>query len=851
MRSKRAVTIATAAVFVLLEAGSCKRLHLRSPVTTSVQQPQPTQAARPCSGTPLLCAGHQPLTTPFRERYPSLSNRYRLRGVHYFQGRWPYTFWDALRVTQLDSDFREISSYGFNTIILFLGWGNFQSTIYPPTYNEANFKKLDAVIEAARRNGLWVVLRVATPENVPRDVPGYGPFNIPDLMFAPKQIDAIAELFMTVSKRVAKYDNVYGLFNSWEDFSQYLSLITYDRKTRLDFENRRGIFRAYLRSHGSLESWNQRWGTSYARFEDIPLPAAGEPALADYVDMIAEYVNQAILAKIHVDNNVGLGYELRLDKEMIKVGDQITWHGYETGYKLPPQFTFIAAYYNPFWGAPNDGGFITPDFAAMMSQRVLHDITSNSNGLPVFFEQINLADDTPRYTRSNSKLRYPGDEATAVRKILPVLLRRTVGYGLWTHRDYVANMLFDSAFIAESSAWKATPALTLTTRDDGEKEAVFVPGQKVEQTTPEHFNPGKVSDVAYRFDITASLPTTQTNPATIELSITSPQGKQASKTIAIEPGPSRRYTVTLPELGTTTTELHVTIAASQQNRSPIHVAEVRLWNHLMATGVVDVEGRPRRSRVIAYQSENDAWNCIEAGQAVPASYATAPTSDACVDCTGIFEDGWAGQNTMLPLYLPFVTSPVTLEAYVPSSMNGTSGLQVEVRWLDAPRGTKPVVQTLKPGTNVIAIPNPPGSMTGDRTLVVRTNKTFRAPGDLRDLGYRLVRYGDVSLKQLPLGAPADGEFVTAIPAPDGNRLLVYGHADAASTFAVSVEPRGHIAQEFAVQPGDFHLVVPLWSERLSGRPEVFIHIRRTSGSGHLRITSLTGENERTPNDIYR
>jgi len=134
-------------------------------------------------------------------------------------------FWDSLRAEQLDADFREIRSYGFNTIVLFLGWGTFQARMSPPLYDEANFKKLELVIEAARRNDLWVVLRVGTPEAVPSDLPGSGPYQIPDLMFEPKQIDALADLFVTVSKRVARYDNVFGLFDSWEDFSQYLTLI--------------------------------------------------------------------------------------------------------------------------------------------------------------------------------------------------------------------------------------------------------------------------------------------------------------------------------------------------------------------------------------------------------------------------------------------------------------------------------------------------------------------------------------------------------------------------------------------------------------------------------------------------
>ncbi|MGH9895648.1 MAG: hypothetical protein ACREA0_27425, partial [bacterium] len=150
---------------------------------------------------------------PFVERRPSPQNRFRLRGVHYFQRGWPYTFWDALRVSELDRDFAEIRGYGFNTIVLFQSWGKFQNRMSPATYDDAAFRKLDAVISAAKRHGLWVVLRVGTPEFHPSDMPNARPYNIPDLMFEDSQIEALAALFRETSRRIGHHKNVYGLFN--------------------------------------------------------------------------------------------------------------------------------------------------------------------------------------------------------------------------------------------------------------------------------------------------------------------------------------------------------------------------------------------------------------------------------------------------------------------------------------------------------------------------------------------------------------------------------------------------------------------------------------------------------------
>ena len=106
---------------------------------------------------------------PFVWQRPALDNHSRLRGVHYFQRGWPYTFWDTVRLPRLDDDFRLIRSHGFNTIVLMMSWGKFQTRIDPRTYDDAMFAKLDAIMTKAREHGLWVIIRVGTPEYVPAD----------------------------------------------------------------------------------------------------------------------------------------------------------------------------------------------------------------------------------------------------------------------------------------------------------------------------------------------------------------------------------------------------------------------------------------------------------------------------------------------------------------------------------------------------------------------------------------------------------------------------------------------------------------------------------------------------------
>ena len=173
--------------------------------------------------------------------------------------------------------------------------------------------------------------------------------------------------------------------------------------------------------------------------------------------------------------------------------------------------------------------------------------------------------------------------------------------------------------------------------------------------------------------------------------------------------------------------------------------------------------------------------------------------------------------------------------------------------MDAPLDSRGTVRQIKTGLNAISISSGGAiSNLGDRILLVRANRTFRVSNDLRDLAFRVVRFGNLSTKSLAFGEPTDGDFVAAIPEPTANRLKVHGRLDGVSTFSLTVEPRGHVPQEFTLeQPGGFDIEVPLWSERLAGKAEVFFRVRRIKGIGHLRIISLRGENERTPNEVYR
>jgi hypothetical protein len=785
---------------------------------------------------------------------PALDNLCRLRGVHYFQNAWLYTFWDVFRESRLDSDFALIRSHGFNTIILLQSWGKFQPTINPVSYDDLMFDRLDAIVAAAAKHAIWVVLRVGTPEHLPRDLQQSDSPLPPDPMFDERECMALADLFEKTSGRMQKHLNVYGLFNSWEDVSQYLMVIRQDEGARREYENRYGLFRAYLRANGTLEAWNAKWGTSYDSFDEIPTPAVGTTALTDYIDFVGSRINETILSRIQVSPEMKLGYEIRLEAERAVRDGQPVWYGYEKSFQLPENYSFIAAYYNPYWGVPNEGGFISPEQAFFMMRQSLALIEAHSNGLPIFYDQINLADDTPAFTRTNSKLRYPDDEARAANLILPFVLHRTLGYSVWAFRDYVGNVLRDSSFFDMTPVWERSRPFTYITDARGEQRLLFRPADVISQVFASHKSPGGDSGVAYRFDADAYVEAEgekSTEPQRIDLLIRTLGGKEVTATLEVHSSSPARHTVLLPEIGTDQ-PVSIRLTAHGTNTAPIAVADVRLWNHLMATGIVDQENHPRRSRSLVYREANLLWEQYEAGAAVPALEPLLQSCTQTYHCTGVDPNGWVGKAAIIPVYVAGASERLSLTIDVPAELPIEVGDRLDIMWRDAVPDDAILSVLFQHGTltiDVSVVPRADGSTVGDRLLVLKPDCRCR---NRHGLGFRFISIG-TKVTPLQLGQPLGGVYTLSISDNlAGNRLVVGGSTSGDGLFAVTLHVKGHppVKAQVTTTSGTWQARIPMWREYAREDPQLFVEVQRVSGSGSLTVDRVTGESERTPNDIY-
>jgi hypothetical protein len=721
----------------------------------------------------------------------------------------------------------------------------------PPTYDDAMFAKLDAIMTRAREHGLWVVIRVGTPEYVPLDLPNSGSYNIPDLMFEPEQLDALAGLVLEASRRLQPHANLYGLFHSWEDFSQYLHILSLDEPARLAFENRSQRFRRYLRDRGSLAEWNGRWQTAYKSFDEIPIPTYRSTALRAYIDFISDYIVAENLSRMKPAPGVALGYEARLDREPVVLDGRTDWYGYERTFRLPSQYSFLAGYYNPYWGASNDGGFITPEEAARNFSVLLDAIQAHAD-LPVFFDQLNLADDTPRFTRTNTKLRYPHDEARAAELILPPLFQRSLGYSLWTWQDYVGNVVADGSFLSASGAWKTSGTLAHDLDAAGERRLRLAPGQRLEQKVSMSFNPGRGTRVPYRFDLEAAVPAGSAQA--LRVRIASDRGREVVREISVEGRHLRRYQVILDDLGDEEPAT-VIVEAGGANSSAVQIDDVRVWNHEMATGLADSEGVLRRSRAQTYQRLNLEWDAIETGTALPARETTRQTCSEPIACSGVHSDRWVGPRAMIPVYVPFAAGTVDFTYVLPEGAGHASPPQLHLRWLDSPPAEPDVVVTLQPGQHTVAVPVQRSTAAvgsparaGDRVLVARTTSSYRTGRDLRDLSFQFVSLG-TDPPVLPLGQTLSGRYRATIDAPDANRVVLRGRMTGTAACVLSMSTRGLPPVATTLRPGEaWQARAPVWRERLQGRPELFLDVPAACG---LTIDAIERESERTPNTVYR
>ena len=75
-----------------------------------------------------------------------------------------------------------------------------------------------------------------------------------------------------------------------------------------------------------------------------------------------------------------------------------------------------------------------------------------SGGKPVYLDQFLFTDNTVGYEH-NAQLR-DDEKSLYLDGVAPILKNSTMGYGIWTYRDYGDNKLFNAQFALGMDGWR-------------------------------------------------------------------------------------------------------------------------------------------------------------------------------------------------------------------------------------------------------------------------------------------------------------------------------------------------------------------------------------------------------------
>jgi hypothetical protein len=648
-----------------------------------------------------------------------LDPRFRIAGVHFWQGNWNYNFWSNLRTSRVRDDLRRIRSLGFNTIVLTVPWGTFQTDAYPPRYDGEAFDRLSLVLDEAWKEHLYVVLRVGTLEHIPRGIDGET-FSAPYVFFDERELHAYADLFRETAKHLSRHPNLLFLFFSWEDLTAFLRIGQLGEGERVAYARRAPDWGRHLATR-PLESWNREWGTSYESYEAIGIPPYGKIGFEEFLRFADDHLLNVVLPMIATaarsgSPDVRLSYEVRIDGEPITVDGKTRYVGHEITWPLRAGYPVTTAYFNPYWGAPNQGDTISPDDALRNFSTLLGRLHRATHDKPIFFDQLNFVDSTPAF-RHNSRLAGEPEIADFLRRALPLIQQQSLGYALWSLDAYEGNVLENSRFERGTASWQssasAEPTDGVAIRTDPLTRDHYVslaPGASIAQSVRAGWNPGTATpDVPYTLRVRAR----SAAGGALEIRYQRPGALGAEPTTPTTIAPHAEwgaFQVQVPF----SPECRVVFAST--GSAPVDLDDVSLFNHVQESALFDPEGRPlgRRAEVVA--SANRRWS--GAGDARGRSIAAAASPVAAPP--GTTDDGWLLADARIPLSIPASAKAIELDLYLPETpeWRGGNGFDASIEHgslgsFDVPPGESRVVLPLD-GSDV---------PRGDQILRLRFRRT--------------------------------------------------------------------------------------------------------------------------------
>jgi len=392
-----------------------------------------------------------------------------------------------MRMSDVDTDFKTIKANGFNTVVLAIPWAEFQPVFEPCClYNDVAFQKLDLIMQKAEAIDLKVLFRLGylwsfdPTQQAPGMERSYMPFT------DDRALEAFAKLARRLADRVQPYKYFSFAFLSWEDFFLH-GLFLEENRAKTQNTVLETQYKYFLRETFSLQQLREFFPNQrIISYDDVPFPVSevttknGDSRLVLF-HRFWDYLLIERLFKHILSVFPRLTMEVRIDGDrFITENSDLKWLRHFDSYEIP-QSDIVVGYYAPFWGMQNKRDFIGSNRAIEQLRVLIQEMREHSKKRNVFIDQLNFFDETPGFEDS---IRIYPNQINQFLSDAAVVLSSSVGYSLWTLKDYVHSYLYNASFQKEFKGWVTKGNPGILRKNQFDRTLLMKSGDQVSQEIP-------------------------------------------------------------------------------------------------------------------------------------------------------------------------------------------------------------------------------------------------------------------------------------------------------------------------------------------------------------------------------
>ena len=279
---------------------------------------------------------------------------------------------------------------GFNMVIFVVPWAGTQTHTSPPQYNSWMLNRIRTAIRMAREKDLYVILRIGYPHHLGSGAVPPSSVRCSLLMTFDGPTRSAWVDYVDLITRLALHEGgerFISSFFSWEDFfciMQWGHMSVSDRRNAAATSQFQGWLKRYfkgdfVRASAALDLSPTHATMPASSFLEIPVPVDGRVTPSAWRFWIA-YTDKLWWGLLEDARMVTplVTMEIRVDKEPAHNARNNDWEWFERDQHATDANVWAprGVYWAPFWGAPNDGGYISTPFALGTLEIMLRGATS-------------------------------------------------------------------------------------------------------------------------------------------------------------------------------------------------------------------------------------------------------------------------------------------------------------------------------------------------------------------------------------------------------------------------------------------------------------------------------------------